>query len=127
MFYTGCGAAYKEWGECTQVFQFPRAFQVWPKTEEEENIRLLEWWKAPDHFDMLIRSFQTAGICTCNDSNFAFFYAPTRIERWDTRLQLLENDESVCLLITENSVFISKCTPLIVDLNAPLLCVMGQR
>lgn len=42
-------------------------------TEEEKNIRLLEWWKAPDHFDMLIRSFQTAGICTCNNSNFAFF------------------------------------------------------
>lgn len=37
-----------------------------------------------------------------------------------------ENDESVCLLIAEFSVLISKCTTLTVDLNAPLLCTMGE-
>lgn len=42
------------------------------KKNQGQKIRLLALCKGSDHFDMLICSFQTAGICSCINSNILF-------------------------------------------------------
>ena len=49
-------------------------FRLSQKRNQGQKIRLLALCKGSDHFDMLICSFQTAGICTCINSNIFFFF-----------------------------------------------------
>lgn len=69
----------QDMGECTQVFWFPQALQAPPKTRSRKTIGFLPLWKSSGHFDMLIHSFQTAGICTCINSNILLLHKHVKL------------------------------------------------
>lgn len=97
---TWYGPAYKKWGSIHKSFSFLKPFRL-SQNQWQKNIWLLSLCKSSDHFDMLIHSLQTAGICTCINSNisFSFFFFRHR--------GLSRNRRSVWSPMKDCSVFFS--------------------
>lgn len=109
-------ATYKWGGKIHKSFSFSSShtpFRLSQKKNQWQKIRLLPLCTGSDHFDMLICSFQTAGICSCiNSNNFLLKHkhvkmgvSPSIIERLEyEQVQLLEPDnkkKSVYCLISD--------------------------
>lgn len=77
-----CGPTYKKSGRrYTQVFQFFQLTHSFsslsrsaPKSSGRKIRLLFHCVEGSDHFDMLICSFKTAGICTCINSDVYFMH-----------------------------------------------------